>query len=98
MDSFAYSHDRVSILKSGRARARHEVSGTERFVFAVVAIELPAAQTAAGVHNFPARAAEDALDFGCRRFEHKTTMQVRLRFRRCGKARDQCSATTTRRR
>src|SRR5207245_669209 len=95
-DSFAHSRDRVSILKSGRARARHEFSGPERFVLAIITVELPAAQTAAGVHNFPARAAEDALDFGCRSFEHKTTMQVRLRFRCCGKARDQCSAATTR--
>src|SRR2546421_2924167 len=75
MESFAHPRGRVSVFKSGSARAGHQSSGPERFVFAVITIELPAPQTAAGIDNFPAGAAEDALDFSGRRFDHKTAMQ-----------------------
>src|SRR6267143_3712025 len=74
-DSFAHSCGRVSVLKSGPAWTRHEFSGTERFIFAVVTIELPAAQAAAGVDNFPARASENSLHIGRCGFQDQTTLQ-----------------------
>src|ERR1700730_13951070 len=73
--SFAHPRSRVSVFKSGPARTSHQFSRPERFVFAVITIELPAAQTAAGVDNFPAGAAEDTRDFRGRRFEHQTAPQ-----------------------
>src|SRR5438876_12359197 len=98
MESFAHPCGRVSVLKSGPARAGHQPSGAERFVLTVITIELPAPQTTAGIDNFPAGAAENALNFTGRSFEHETTMQAGLRFRRRGKSCDQRSASAARRR
>src|ERR1700731_4726594 len=94
MESFAHPRDRVSVFKCGSARAGHQSSGAARFVFAVIAIELPAPQTAAGIDNFPASAAENALNFSGRSLEHQTTMERTLRFRGCGKMWDQCAAAS----
>src|SRR5256886_15451874 len=98
MESLAHPCGRVSVFKRGPPRAGHKFSGAERFVLAVITIELPASQTTAGIHNFPARAAEDALNFTGRSLEHETTMQPGLRIPRRGKSRDQRSASAARRR
>src|SRR6267143_5397397 len=70
-DSFAHSRDRVSVLKSGPPRTGHEFSWPERFVFAVITINLPASEAAAGIDNFPARASENALHFRRGSFENQ---------------------------
>src|SRR5438132_5139862 len=98
MESLAHPCGRVSVFKRGPQRAGHKFFGAERFVLAVLTIELPASQTTAGIDNFPVRAAEDALNFSGRSFEHETTMQAGLRFRRRGKSCDQRSASAARRR
>src|SRR5260370_22398933 len=85
MESFAHPRDRVSVFKSGPPRAGHQSSGAERFVFAIITIELPAPQPAAGIANFPTGAAENALNFSARRLEHQTTMDRTLRSRGDGK-------------
>src|SRR5207237_9351572 len=98
MESLAHPCRRVSVFKRGPPRAGHKFSGPERFVLAVITIELPASQTTAGIDNFPVRAAKDALNFSGRSFEHETTMQAGLRFRRRGKSVYQRSCSAARRR
>src|SRR5260370_3467095 len=96
MESLAHPCGRVSVFKSGPARAGHQPSGTERFILAVITIELPAPQTTAGIDNFPAGAAENALNFSGKSLQHQPTMERTLRFRGSGKMRDQRSAATAR--
>src|SRR5258708_20933609 len=79
MESFAHPCGRVSVFKSGPARAGHQPSGAERFVLAVITIELPAPQTTAGIDNFPAGAAENALNFRGGGFWAPAAAQNRLR-------------------
>src|SRR5437588_12896506 len=69
IESLARPCGRVSVFKSGPARAGHQPSGAERFILAVITIELPAPQATAGIDNFPAGAAENALNFSGRSFE-----------------------------
>src|SRR6266853_1674020 len=94
IESLARPCGRVSVFKSGPARAGHQPSGAERFILAIITIELPAPQTAAGIDNFPAGAAENALNFSGRSLQHQPTMERTLRFRGSGKMRDQHSAAT----
>src|SRR6266446_9164460 len=98
MESFAHPCGRVSVFKSGPARAGHQPSGAERFILAVITIELPAPQTTTGIDNFPAGAAENALNFSGRSLQHQPTMERTLRFRGSGKMCDQRSASATWRR
>src|SRR5438552_10061871 len=51
----------VRVLEGGRARTAHEFPRAERFIFAKIAVDLPSAQTAAGIHDFPPVAAENLL-------------------------------------
>ncbi len=96
MESFAHPCGRVSVFKSGPARAGHQPSGAERFVLAVITIELPPPQTTAGIDNFPAGAAENALNFRGRSFEDQAAAQTALRPGRCRKTRNERSAATAR--
>src|SRR5947207_14139009 len=96
MESLAHPCARVSVFKSGPARAGHQPSGAERFILAVITIELPAPQTTASIDNFPAGAAENALNFSGRSLQHQPTMERTLRFGGSGKMRDQRSAATAR--
>src|SRR6266446_10658900 len=98
MESLAHPCARVSVFKSGPARAGHQPSGAERFILAVITIELPAPQTTTGIDNFPAGAAENAVNFSGRSFQHQPTMERTLRFRGSGKMCDQRSASATWRR
>src|ERR1700693_5585317 len=68
--SFAHPRDRVSVFERRAPRAGHESSWTQRLVLAVITIDLPAAQSAPGIDNFPSRAAEGALNFGGRGFQN----------------------------
>src|SRR5437870_11808756 len=84
MESSAHPCGRVSVFKSGPPRAGRKFSGPERFVLAVITIELPASQTTAVIDNFPVRAAKDALNLIARSCEDETTMQAGLSFRVSG--------------
>src|SRR5436190_21683972 len=48
----------IGVLERGCARTALELSGPEWFIFAKITVDLPATQTAAGIHNFPAIAPE----------------------------------------
>lgn len=87
--SAAHSGGGVSILKCGGPRPPHEFARSKRLVFAKITIQLPASQAAAGIHNFPTRAAENSLDFISRGFQNDSTPERSRRFRRSGKSRDQ---------
>ena len=51
----------VSVLKGGRTRATLELARSERFIFAEITIDLPQAQAATGIRDFPSVAAENFL-------------------------------------
>src|SRR5215470_4792751 len=68
----------VSVLKSGRTGPTLELAGTERFIFAEVTIDLPLAQTAAGIHDLPAVASEDFLKLRRRCLHHRPATQATM--------------------
>src|SRR5438477_12997431 len=51
----------VRVLESSRARPPHKLARSERLIFSVIAVDLPAAQTAAGIHNLPSITAKHLL-------------------------------------
>src|SRR5207237_9964897 len=69
IESLAHPCGRVSVFKSGPARAGHQPSGAERFILAVITIELPAPQTTAGNDYSPNAAAENAPNHTRRSFK-----------------------------
>src|SRR5256885_16828056 len=96
MESFAHPRGRVSVFKCGPAGTCHQSSGTQRFVFAVITIELPPPQTAAGIDNLPAGAAENLANFRGGGLEYEAAMQSAVSFRGCGEMRDQRPAASAR--
>src|SRR4029077_6827550 len=56
----------ISVFKSGRTRSTLKLAGAKGFVFTEIAVDLPAAQATARVHDFPTIAAKDLLHFGRR--------------------------------
>jgi hypothetical protein len=84
------------MFKCRRAGTAHEFSGTERLVFAVVTINLPLPQTAAGIDNPPARTPENPLHFRRRSFENQTASERSGQFGSCRKSWNERAAATAR--
>src|SRR5437016_5835951 len=53
----------VSVLKRSCARSPHELARPERLIFSVIAVDLPPAQTASGIHNLPSIGAKYLFHF-----------------------------------
>src|SRR5437899_6556780 len=51
----------ISVLKGGCARSSHEFTGSKRLIFAEIAVYLPAAKAATGIHDFPPSAVKNLL-------------------------------------
>src|SRR6266487_7198814 len=61
LTSFLDSRVGIGVFKCSSTWPGHEAAGTERFIFAIVTIDLPPAQAAARIYNFPSRAAKNFL-------------------------------------
>src|SRR5438034_10426250 len=59
LTSFLDSRVGIGVFKCSPTWPGHQATGTKRFIFAIVTIDLPPAQTAARIDNFPTRAAKD---------------------------------------
>lgn len=69
---------RIRILKSCPARAAHEATGTKRFVFTIIKIDLPTAQPASRIDNFPSGTAKNLSHSLGRRFNDRSETQSAL--------------------
>src|SRR5204862_5610550 len=97
LTSFLDSRAGIGVFKCSSTWSSHEAAGTKRFIFAIVTIDLPPAQAAARIHDFPSRAAKNVLHGRRRRFDNYAATQADLaRFCGSGKARNESPATTTR--
>src|SRR5882724_7486126 len=80
----------VRVLEGGRARPPHELARSERLIFSVIAVDLPAAQTAAGIHNPPPITAKHLLHIRRLSLDNRPMAQTALsRLHRTRKAWDQ---------
>ena len=68
----------VSVFKSSRSRSTLELAWAKRFIFAEIAVHLPAAQAATGIHDFPAIAAKNFLHRWRLRLDHSAAAQSAL--------------------
>src|SRR2546425_13320775 len=85
----------VRVLEGSRARPPHEFARSERLIFSVIAVDLPPAQTAAGIHDLPSTAAEYLLHVRRLSFDNGAVPQTALRrLYRSGKTRDQNPTAT----
>src|SRR4029077_3799059 len=98
VNGFTSIHDSrfgVSVLKRSCAWSPHEPAGPERLIFSVVAVDLPSAQTASGIHDFPAIAAEYLLHVRRLSLDNGAVPQTILsRLYRSGKTWDQNPTAT----
>ena len=85
----------VTVLKRSCARSPHELAGPERLIFSVIAVDLPPAQTAAGIHDLPSIAAEYLLHVRRLSLDNGAVAQTTLsRLYRSGETRDQNPTAT----
>src|SRR5262245_64694175 len=71
VNGFTSIHDAcncVSVLEGSCTGSAHEPTGPERLIFAVVTVDLPSAQAAAGIHYLPSIALKHLFYF--RRLGH----------------------------
>src|SRR5437660_6255376 len=59
LTSLTNSPFRIRILKRGPARPGHEPARTQRLILAIIKIDLPSAESAARIDNFPSCAAKN---------------------------------------
>src|SRR5690349_18035064 len=62
----------VRVFERRSARPPLQSSRSERLVFTVITIDLPAAQSSTGIHDLPPIAPEHTLDIGGGRFQYPT--------------------------
>ena len=65
----------VCVLEGSRARSPHELARPERLIFSVIAVDLPTAQTAAGIHNLPSITAKHFLHIRRLGLDNRTMAQ-----------------------
>src|SRR5207247_3073814 len=83
LTSFLDSRVGIGVFKCSSTWPGHEAAGTERFILAIVTIDLPPAQAAARVHDFPSRAAKNFLHGRSRCFDNYAATQAAVA-RFCG--------------
>src|SRR5205807_9660861 len=81
VNGFTSIHDSrfgVSILKRSCARSSHKLTGAERLIFSIIAVDLPPAQTASGIHDLPSITAEYFLHVGRLSLDNGAAAQTAL--------------------
>ena len=75
---------RIRVLKSRPAWPGHKAAGAERFVFAIIKIDLPSAQPAARIDNFPSGTGKHLPHAWSWRLNNRTVAQAALSAARGG--------------
>src|ERR1700681_2925049 len=78
LTSLTDSPFQIRIFKRGPARPRHEPARTQRLILPIIKIDLPSAESATGIDNFPSCAAKNLPQRRIRRLDDHTAAQAAL--------------------